>query len=292
MPNSPSARRSSVWKAIVRMATPGSAPRGARARAGRRTVRRSPRARRRRSAHGPRGESHTEYSLGTYTRETDTVRWASISRASLRASSIGRTSERNTRPKAPSTRLAIVVSTLLSRFIDGGPRRSDADRRVSRQPCYAPGVRRVPAGRARRPPAKPPRTAPASAPRRARCGAPAASPESSSGAADDQGRRPHGRGEQVERGAAPAHEPRQRHGAGSPQQRPEQHSAAERRAEHVARGAARASPPTPRARRPGAARPATAGARAAARPASATSSRALRAARARASAPACPATAG
>ena len=47
------------------------------------------------------------------------VRCSSISRASLRASSIGRTSERNTRPNAPSTRLAIVVSTLFSRFIGG-----------------------------------------------------------------------------------------------------------------------------------------------------------------------------
>src|SRR5882724_5270217 len=52
------------------------------------------------------------YSLGTYVRLTETVRCSSISLASLRASSTGRTSERNTRPKVPSTRSASLLSRL------------------------------------------------------------------------------------------------------------------------------------------------------------------------------------
>ncbi len=131
-----------------RAGTPGSAARAERARAGRRTARRSPRARLPRSARDPAGDSHTEYSLGAYTRDTDVVRCSSISRASLRASSIGRTSERNRRPKVPSTRLAIVVSTLLSGFIGWrhGPLGQLARSQVSRKrpagaaravrPCY------------------------------------------------------------------------------------------------------------------------------------------------------------
>src|SRR3954468_19744894 len=52
------------------------------------------------------------YSLGTYVRLTDTVRCSSISLASLRASSTGRTSERKTRPKVPSTGAASLLSRL------------------------------------------------------------------------------------------------------------------------------------------------------------------------------------
>src|SRR5947208_15860445 len=55
---------------------------------------------------------NTTYSLGTYVRLTETVRCSSISFASLRASSTGRTSERNTRPNVPSTRSASLLSRL------------------------------------------------------------------------------------------------------------------------------------------------------------------------------------
>src|SRR3954454_7759142 len=64
------------------------------------------------------GDSQTTYSLGTYVRETEIVLCPSISRASLRASSTGRTSERNTRPKVPSTRSASFVSRFRNTLID------------------------------------------------------------------------------------------------------------------------------------------------------------------------------
>src|SRR5436305_11042350 len=64
-----------------------------------------------------------------------TSRCASISRASLRASSTGRTSERNTRPNAPSRTPAIVLSMVFSMFIcvAFGPRPRP---HVAREPCY------------------------------------------------------------------------------------------------------------------------------------------------------------
>src|SRR3954447_13376329 len=55
---------------------------------------------------------YTTYSLGTYVRLTETVRCSSISLASLRASSTGRTSDRKTRPNVPSTRSASLLSRL------------------------------------------------------------------------------------------------------------------------------------------------------------------------------------
>src|SRR5436190_13520012 len=80
------------------------------------------------------GDSQMTYSLGTYVRETETVLCSSISRASLRASSTGRTSERKTRPKVPSTRSASLLSRLRRTLIvapalpgqNGLARREDA----------------------------------------------------------------------------------------------------------------------------------------------------------------------
>src|SRR3954463_5183171 len=77
---------------------------------------------------------YTTYSLGTYVRLTETVRCSSISLASLRASSTGRTSERKTRPKVPSTRSASLLSRLRRTLIvapalpgqNGLARREDA----------------------------------------------------------------------------------------------------------------------------------------------------------------------
>src|SRR4051794_31261520 len=53
------------------------------------------------------------YSFGTYTRETETVRWSSISLASLRASSTGCTFVRNARPNTPSKSASIFCSIAL-----------------------------------------------------------------------------------------------------------------------------------------------------------------------------------
>src|SRR5438105_1932431 len=50
------------------------------------------------------------YSFGTYTRETETTRWSSISFASLRASSTGWTFVRKARPKTPSKSASIFCS--------------------------------------------------------------------------------------------------------------------------------------------------------------------------------------
>src|SRR4051794_41895333 len=66
-------------------------------------------------------DSQTAYSLGTYVRDTETVLCSSISRASLRAISTGRTWVRNTRPNVPSTRSAILLSRFLSTLIGGVP---------------------------------------------------------------------------------------------------------------------------------------------------------------------------
>ena len=53
------------------------------------------------------------YSFGTYTRETETVLWSSISFASFRASSTGWTFVRNARPKTPSRSASIFCSIAL-----------------------------------------------------------------------------------------------------------------------------------------------------------------------------------
>src|SRR5437868_8585120 len=55
---------------------------------------------------------NTRYSLGAYVRETENDLCSSISRASLRAISTGRTSERKARLNVPSTRPAILLSRL------------------------------------------------------------------------------------------------------------------------------------------------------------------------------------
>src|ERR687895_352488 len=60
------------------------------------------------------------YSLGTYTRETETVRWSSISFTSFRASSIGCTCVRKARPKTPSKRPSIFDSIVRNTLM--GPR--------------------------------------------------------------------------------------------------------------------------------------------------------------------------
>src|SRR3954447_21310043 len=66
------------------------------------------------------GDSQTAYSFGTYVRETETVLCSSISRASLRAISTGRTWVRKTRPKVPSTRPASFSSRLRRTLIRDG----------------------------------------------------------------------------------------------------------------------------------------------------------------------------
>ena len=63
------------------------------------------------------------YSFGTYTRETETVRWSSISLASFRANSTGCTLVRKARPKIPSKRASILCSSA-RRTMTGDTRRS------------------------------------------------------------------------------------------------------------------------------------------------------------------------
>src|SRR3984957_21234961 len=65
-----------------------------------------------------RGDRYTRYSLGAYMRETEYDLCSSISRASLRAISTGRTSDLKARLKVPSTRPAILLSMLLSTVIE------------------------------------------------------------------------------------------------------------------------------------------------------------------------------
>src|SRR3984957_12480435 len=67
-----------------------------------------------------RGDRYTRYSLGAYMRESDSDLCSSISRASLRAISTGRTSDLKARLKVPSTRPAILLSRLL-RTLMGTP---------------------------------------------------------------------------------------------------------------------------------------------------------------------------
>ena len=61
------------------------------------------------------------YSFGTYTRETETLRWSSISLTSFRASSTGWTFERKARPNTPSKRDSSFDSRLRNTLIQGYP---------------------------------------------------------------------------------------------------------------------------------------------------------------------------
>src|SRR4051795_3714853 len=93
---------------------------------------------------------YTTYSLGTYVRLTETVRCSSISLASLRASSTGRTSDLKTRPNVPSTRPAIFSSrlrrTLMGRGAHLFPGQHWANTRgVAADPCYGRSPRVSPA---------------------------------------------------------------------------------------------------------------------------------------------------
>src|SRR3954469_2376756 len=117
------------------------------------------------------GDSQTAYSFGTYVRETETVLCSSISRASLRAISTGRTWVRKTRPKVPSTRPASFSSRLRRTLIrddafpagrGGTPGRSKGCYEAERL-CASPGGRgRIARAATATPPAA---TAPATRPR-------------------------------------------------------------------------------------------------------------------------------
>ena len=65
------------------------------------------------------------YSFGTYTRETETLRWSSISFTSFRASSTGWTFDRNARPNTPSKRDSSFDSMLLETLMDATRRLPD-----------------------------------------------------------------------------------------------------------------------------------------------------------------------
>src|SRR3954469_21546689 len=151
---------------------------------------------------------YTTYSLGTYVRLTDTVRCSSISLASLRASSTGRTSERKTRPKVPSTRSASLLSRLRRTLIvapalpgqNGLARREDAATactRMLRARCRPPGTK----GEREDARDDGPRDRPARGGRR-------------DGGVDAgaEARGPGGDGHEVDRQAAAPHQPRQQHG--------------------------------------------------------------------------------
>ena len=135
-------------------ATAAPAARGGRARAGSRPAHPPAPPRSRRSARGraARGRRGTRWARRSVTRESDLC--SSISRASLRAISTGRTSERKARLNVPSTRPAILLSMLLSTLMVK-PRSGRSMLRKSgseHQPAARPGAsgRRMPATGAQR----------------------------------------------------------------------------------------------------------------------------------------------
>src|SRR3954454_5510945 len=185
-------------------------------------------------------DSQTAYSLGTYVRDTETVLCSSISRASLRAISTGRTWVRKTRPKVHSTRPASFSSRLRRTLIRDGAFPFGRGGAPGRRMLMLRGgtgtglAGRAGSGRARRDrePAGGDRSGDEPAHlRRHRLGRRA------------QGRRPRRGRQKVDREDAAAHQEREREGREAPQGRDKQRAARGRRRQYAVEGIGRARLP-------------------------------------------------